>query len=112
MKDFLFLYRGPELKEQPSPEQMQESMNSWMNWLGNIGAQNKLVDQGSSLQADGKVVRTDGVITDGPFTEVKEVIGGYSIIKANDLAEAAEIAKGCPIFQAGGNVEVREINVL
>ncbi len=59
---------------------------------------------------DGKNVAAGGVITDGPFAEGKEVIGGFSIIKAKDLAEASEIAKGCPIFEfPDGRVEVRPV---
>lgn len=112
MKNFLFVYRATPVTEQPSPEQMQQVMSQWMNWLGNIGAQDKLVDNGNSLHATGNVVKADGTITDGPYTEIKETIGGYSIVKADTLEEAAELAKGCPIFNHGGNVEVREINMM
>ena len=81
-----------------------------MDWIGGIAAQNKLTDKGSSLAAPGKVVRPENVITDGPYTEIKELLGGFSIVKAASLEEAAELAKGCPILAVGGNVEVREIN--
>jgi hypothetical protein len=64
------------------------------------------------LFASGKVVKGDNVITDGPYTEIKELIGGYTLVKAESLDEAAELAKGCPILAFGGNVEVREINPL
>lgn len=112
MKNFLFVYRSEPATEAPSPEQMQEVMSLWMAWLGSIGAQNKLVDKGNSLKSAGKVVKTGGAITDGPYTEIKETIGGYSIVQADSIEEAAELAKGCPIFANGGNVEVREINIL
>lgn len=111
MKNFLFVYRSVAPTEQPSPEQMQEVMNQWMNWLGSIAAQDKLVDRGNSLQYTGKVVKAGGIVTDGPYTEIKESIGGYSIVKTETIEEAAELAKGCPIFHNGGNVEVREINM-
>ena len=62
------------------------------------------------MGAEGKVVKPNNIITDGPYTEIKELIGGYSLIKADSLDEAADIAKGCPILKVGGNVEVREIN--
>jgi hypothetical protein len=52
------------------------------------------------------------VIADGPYTEIKESIGGYSIIKAGSLDEATEISKGCPVFLNGGSVEVREISAM
>ena len=108
MKDFLFVYRADAPNAQPSPEEMQASMNQWMNWLGNIGAQNKLVDRGNRLQPVGKVLRGT-LVTDGPYTEIKESIGGYSIVKADSIDEAIELAKDCPIFQVGGSVEVRAI---
>jgi len=112
MKDFLFVYRSEPNSNQSSPEEMQESMNRWMNWLGNIGAQDKLVDRGNSLQAAGKVVKQNTMVTDGPYTEIKETIGGYSIVKAASIEEAAKLAEGCPIFNSGGSVEVREINMM
>jgi hypothetical protein len=113
MKDFLFVYRN-DYKNQPvgSPEEMQAITKKWMDWIGGIAAQGKLVDRGNRLNNEGKVVRPNNVVTDGPYTEIKELIGGYSIIKAEGYDEAVEIAKGCPIFAFGGNVEVRDINPL
>ena len=113
MKDFLLLFRagfadGPK----PSPEEMQASMKQWMDWIGGIAAQNKLTDRGSSLAGGGKVVRSGNVISDGPYTEVKEILGGYTIVKADSLEEAAALSENCPILHIGGNVEVREINVM
>jgi hypothetical protein len=112
MKNFLFVYRSEPSNNQSSPEEMQASMKRWMDWVGSIGAQDKLVDRGSSLQASGKVVKQNTMVTDGPFTEIKEVIAGYSIIKASSIEEATALAEGCPIFISGGSVEVREINMM
>lgn len=111
MKDFLFVYRN-DFKNQPvgSPEEMQAVTKKWMDWIGGIAAQNKLSSPGNRLISDGKVVRPNNVVTDGPYTEIKELIGGYSIVKVETMEEAVELAKGCPIFEFGGNVEVREIN--
>src|ERR1039458_4751172 len=108
MNEFVFLYRGGMGDgTQPSPEQYQEIMQRWNAWFGKLGEEGHLKDWGAPLQREGKHVAAGGVVTDGPFSEGKEIIGGYSIVKANDLAEAAEIAKGCPHFEAGGSVEVR-----
>lgn len=112
MKNFLFLYRSEPSKNQPSPEEMQANMKRWMDWVGALAAQDKLVDRGSSLQAAGKVVKQNTMITDGPYTELKEVIAGYSMVKAASIEEATALAQGCPIFNSGGNVEVREINMM
>jgi hypothetical protein len=111
MKDFLLVFRA-DYTNQPasSPEEMQAVTKLWMDWIGGIAAQNKLTSAGNSLKGGGKVVRPKNVITDGPYTEIKELIGGYSIVKTATIEEAAEIAKGCPILMVGGNVEIREIN--
>lgn len=110
MKDYLFVYRTDyDNMQQGTPAQQESNMKKWMDWLGSIAAQNKLVSKGSRLQNTGKVLKSD-VVTNGPFTEIKESIGGFSIIKATSYDDAVEVAKGCPILQAGGNVEVREID--
>ena len=110
MTDFLFVFRN-DYKSMPqsSPEEMQAIMKQWMDWIGGIAAQNKLANGGNRLGSQGRVVKKGGVITDGPYTEIKELIGGYIIVKANSFDEAAELAKGCPILAEGGNVEVRDI---
>lgn len=91
----------------PSPEQMQERMN----WLGSITAQNKLVYKGNILlpiQGSTKPVKPNNVVTDGPYTEIKEFISRYIVISAENIDEAVEIAKANSIFdQLGGNIEVR-----
>lgn len=93
---------------QLSPEQMQAMMQPWQDWLNALAAQNKLVNRGNRLTSEGNVVTTKGVVN-GPYVETKEAIGGYIIIKADSLDEAAELSKGCPVLRAGGNVEVRAI---
>ncbi|HVI44183.1 MAG TPA: YciI family protein [Chitinophaga sp.] len=111
MKNFLFLFRADQfVAAKGSPEEMQATTQSWMDWIGSIAAQNNLVDRGNRLNAAGKVVRPNNVVTDGPYTEIKETLGGYTLIKAASMEEAVEIAKGCPIYKIGGNVEVREID--
>ncbi len=110
MNEFVFLYRGGMSDgAQPSPKEMEAIMQRWQAWFAKLGEEGKLKDWGAPLQREGKHVAAGGVITDGPFSEGKEIIGGYSIIKAADLSEAAAIAKGCPTFDTGGSVEVRPI---
>ena len=93
-----------------SPEEMQAMTKKWMDQIGGIAAQNKLTSPGNRLGSDGRVLTPGNVVTDGPFIEVKEFIGGYSVIKAETIEEATEIAKGCPVFEVGGSVEVRDIS--
>ena len=110
MKDFMFVFRNdPATLADRSPEEMQSSMQKWMDWIGGIAAQGKLIDRGNRLNPVGKVIKPSLVVTDGPYIETKESVGGYTMVRAESLDEAAEMAKGCPILLFGGNVEVREI---
>jgi hypothetical protein len=110
MKDFLLVFRSDNpVPIQLSPDEMQARLKLWMDWIGGIAAQNKLVDRGNRLSPTGKVIGQGNVVTDGPYTETKEFIGGYTIIKADSYDEAVELSKGCPIIKFNGNVEVREI---
>ena len=109
MNEFVFLYRGGSDAAAVSPEAMEAKMIRWQGWFEQLTKEGKLKDWGAPLQKEGKLVATGGVITDGPYSEGKEVIGGFSIIKAADITEAATIAKGCPLFQDGGTVEVRPV---
>ena len=111
MKDYLLVYRDDNsFMPDRTPEEMQALTKRWMDWIGGIAAQNKLTDRGNRLDNSGKVIRNASAVTDGPYAEIKESIGGYSIIKADSYDAAIELAKGCPIFTTGGNVEVREIS--
>lgn len=110
MKEFALIFRLKDVADfKPSPEQMQERMN----WLGSIAAQNKLVDKGNALlpiRGSAKTVKPNNVVTDGPYTEIKEFISGYIVVKADSIDEAVEIAKANPIFdQVGGSIEIREV---
>jgi hypothetical protein len=67
-----------------------------MGWIGGIAAQNKLVSQGNRLGSEVMVVRPKNVVTDGPYTKIKELIGGYSVVKAESYQEAIEMAKRLP----------------
>jgi len=113
MKDYLFVFRN-DFTSAPSgsPEEMQAMTQKWMDWIGSIAAKNKLTDRGNALSSVGKVLRPDNTITNGPYTEIKELIGGYTLVNAESIDEATELAKGCPILSLGGNVEVREIRVM
>lgn len=109
MKEFALIFRLKDISDfQPSPEQMQERMN----WLGGIAARNKLVNKGNTLlptPGSSKIIKPDNFVTDGPYTEIKEFISGYVVIKANSIEEGIEIAKENPIFKIGGSIEVREV---
>ncbi|MFD1771594.1 YciI family protein [Sphingobacterium suaedae] len=110
MKEFALIFRLKDIADfRPSPEQMQERMN----WLAGIASQNKLVDKGNTLlpqAGSAKTIKSNKVVTDGAYTEIKEFISGYIVVRAEDLDEAVEMAKANPIFeQVGGTIEVREV---
>lgn len=111
MSNFMYLFRGgDENFNKLSQEEKQAHMQVWGEWMGGLREKGHLLD-GLPLAADGKVVYNKGeVVTNGPFAEGAELVGGYLIVSAKDLDEAVEISKGCPIFDyEGSNVEVREI---
>lgn len=109
MKEFALIFRLNNIADfKPSPEQMQERMN----WLAKVAAQQILVDKGSTLlptTGSAKTVRSDKSVTDGPYTEIKEFISGYVIVKSESIDEVVEIARENPIFKLGGNIEIREV---
>ena len=106
----MLIFRHEDGSKVASPEQMQVWMKQTMDWIGSIAAQNKFVG-GNGLPFDNaKVVGYNKVVTNGPFGDIKETIGGYVIVKAGSVEEAVEFAKGCPVLQGEGNtVEVRTI---
>jgi hypothetical protein len=111
MKEFALIYRTSKNPDfTPTPAQMQEMMTSWLNWMGGIAARDQLVTKGNRLGLkEAKTVGPDKVVSDGPYTEIKEFINGISVVRAHSLDEAVEMAKGCPILAGGGKVEVRGI---
>src|SRR6266511_2567334 len=108
--DFLYLFRGGADPKQMSPEQMQQNMNRWFAWIGDLRSKGKF-KAGEPLGDEGKVLsgKKGANVTDGPFVEGKEEVGGYLIVSAKDLAEAVRLAKDCPILENNGTVEVRPI---
>ena len=108
MNEYLFIYRGAQRPD--SPQDMQQVMQKWMSWFENLQKSGHLRDRGQPLEPTGKVVAgRQKTITDGPFAEAKDIIGGFSLIQAEDLNQATELSKGCPIFERNGFVEVRPV---
>ena len=107
---FMLLLRGGISNRELSPKQLQAQIEKYMSWIESLRKEGHFL-AGEPLEEKGKLLsgHTAETITDGPFAESKEAIGGYFIISARDLAAAVEISKGCPIFANGGTVEVRPI---
>jgi hypothetical protein len=112
---FLFLYRWPSEGQQspsgkkPSPEEMQAMFAQWKNWKEKF--EKEILDVSLGIRPDGaKAVVKGGSVTDGPYVESKEVVGGYNLIETTSYARAVEIAKECPIaLQPGASIEIREL---
>jgi hypothetical protein len=110
MKDFVLIFRSESIGEiNLTPEGMLKTSKEWENWMGGIAAQNKLASPGKRLGNEGRTVKPGNVVINGPYAEIKELIGGLSIVRADSIEAAAEIAMGCPILNVGGNVEIRDI---
>ena len=110
MKEFILVFRNaPMAGRALSPEEMQNISRPWQDWMSSMAAQNKIASYGNRLYNEGATVKPGNVVTDGPFIEIKEMILGYSVVKAETLEGAIELAKGCPVLTGGGSVEVRAI---
>jgi len=109
MAEFVYLYRGNRPPQ--SPEDGQQRMQRWMTWLKELTDRGHVKDPGHPLERSGKLVSGKArTVTDAPFAEAKDVIGGYTLVEAADLAQATTLASGCPIFEiAEGTVEIRPV---
>jgi hypothetical protein len=113
MEEYALIMRHQDGKKIASPEQIETWMKQTMDWIGGIAAQNKFVGGTGLPFDDARVVTTKNakpLVTNGPFGEIKETIGGFITVRADSVEEAIEFAKGCPVLQGEGNsVEVRKI---
>lgn len=109
MEEFLLIFRRDfTTKEaQPSPAQMQDHLKQWQEWFKGLTANDQLSRPPQRWDRDGKIVKSNKHVINGPYAEVKEAIGGMIFVKAKSYDEAVEIAQGCPILEVGGNVEIR-----
>lgn len=109
---FLLIFRdgSPEAYKRMSPDERQYLMEQWNTWYAGLAAAGK-VEHGNPLEPGGRVVAgAEGHrVTDGPFAEATEAIGGYFVLAVADLDEATEIARGCPSLRYGMSVEVRAL---
>ena len=113
MSEFTLLFRGSGSgrDRSASPDQMQKTMQKWVAWMKELGDKGHLKDPGHPLEYGGKVVSgNQKTVHDGPYAEAKDVVGGYIIVEARDIAHAVELSKGCPILERPeGSVEVRPV---
>ena len=109
MAKFIYLFRNnPTAYRSMSPEQMQKTMKQWTDWKDSLEKNGHVQQFGERLDGMGRVVRGKSkTVTDGPYVEVKDFIQGYLIVDAAGMEQALELAKGCPILESDGTVEIR-----
>lgn len=108
MEKYMLLFRGGDVSHL-SAQQQESHMGKWLAWVEKLTKEGKYV-AGEPLLPGGKTISgAKRTVTDGPFAESKEVIGGFFIIQAKDYDQAVDIAKDSPDYELGGSVEVREV---
>lgn len=109
----MLLYHTPDSHEQFSPEEMQKVIEKYKAWGDGLRRRDRFVGSDKLKDDAGRVLRGGNGkarVLDGPFSETKEVIGGYFAVRAKDYDEAVELAQGCPHLEYGGTIEIREID--
>jgi hypothetical protein len=108
--DYMLLFRGTDWQKRLSPEQLQPVVSDWATWFERLIQEGKCTG-GHPLQGEGKLVfgKKGHIVTDGPFAESKEALGGYFYLQVANIDEAVEIAKQCPGLEHGCVVEVRPV---
>lgn len=107
----MFLFRGGDLSKL-SPQQQEAQMQKWFAWVEKLTKEHRYLS-GEPLLPGGKTITgPKKIVTDGPFTESKEVIGGFFIVHAKNLEEAVKMANDYPDYELGGSIEVREVQKL
>lgn len=108
MEKFMLIFHGG-ISPDSSPEEMQANMNKWMAWIDKLAKSGRYVS-GEPLLPGGKLIKgSHSGVTDGPYTEGKEVVGGYFIINAADYNEAVALCADYPDYNAGGSIQVRQV---
>jgi hypothetical protein len=113
MSEFVYLFRigaAAQREAMGTPEHAQRSMQVWLAWMRDLEAKGYIRNPGQPLEPTGQVVRgKQRTVTDGPYAEIKDLVAGFIVIEARDLAEAVKLSTGCPILEGEGSVEVRPV---
>ena len=115
MSEFVYLFRASAAGRREAlgtPERAQRSLQAWLAWIRDLEVKGHLKNPGEPLEPAGRVVRgSKKAVTDGPYVEAKEMVLGFIIVEARDLAQAVELAGGCPMLEGDGSVEVRPVEL-
>jgi hypothetical protein len=110
MEKFMLIFHGEISNDhQPSPDEMQANMQLWLAWVDKLAKAGRYVG-GEPLLPGGKIIKGGlSQVTDGPFTEGKEIVGGYFIVNATDYDDAVALCADYPDFEMGGSIQVRQV---
>ena len=108
MEKYMFIFIGGD-PSHLSPEDQQAHMQKWFAWVEKLSQEKKYVAGEAVLPGGKTILGSIKSVTDGPYAEGKEIVGGFFVVEAKDLNEAVEMAKACPDYELGGIVEVREV---
>ena len=108
MKEYLLLLRGGKPMSSKTEAENKAELQAWGAYMGDLTKKGQL-SGGLPLVAGGKTVSAKTTTPDAVTSAREGIVGGYLIVKADNLDEAAKIAKACPHIANEGNVEVREI---
>jgi hypothetical protein len=110
MEKFMLIFQGGMHAGSPqSPEIMQAQMGKWMAWIDKLNKAGKYLAGEPLLPGGKQITGKNKNVTDGPYTEGKEVVGGFFLIKAENMAEAVKICDDYPSYEEGGTVQVRQV---
>ena len=116
MATFMLIARDvPQDLSDVSPEDMQRIIEKYVAWGQRLEAAGKKKHGHKLRDGEGRVLRGDGgsvSVTDGPFSETKEIVGGYWLIEAGEYEEAVELARDCPHMEYGSSLEIRQVEEL
>ncbi|HEX2464564.1 MAG TPA: YciI family protein [Thermoanaerobaculia bacterium] len=111
----LLLHEGPNDNDGMSPEEIQRMIEEYRSWSQSMGASGNIVGGQKLTDEGGRSLRGWGnqfSVTDGPWAEAKEVIGGFFHIKATDYEEAVKLSKSCPHLKYRGRIELRRVDLV
>jgi len=109
MQEYMMIFIGEDYGDLDlSPQEIGARIEKWDAWVGRLSQEGLFVD-GRALARPAKTLRPDELVTDGPYVESKEIVGGFFIVKAESLDHAISLSKDYPDFDLGGGVEVRPI---
>ena len=106
--NYMLLFRSTDWYAGLSPEEVEKILTKWGAWYQRL-TEEGIVEHGRPLGPEVKIVGKDGLVSDGPFAESKESVGGYFMVRAGSFDEAVAVAKGCPGLPYGVRVEVRPV---